>query len=432
MRIYLCEKPSQGKDIARVLGARQRCNGFYKGSGVTVTWCIGHLLETAPPEAYGEQYRRWSLEQLPIIPEHWRSEVKAATRAQFNTVKQLVSQASELVIATDADREGEMIAREILDLCGYRGPILRLWLSALNDASIRKALDALRPGTDTLPLYHSALARARADWLTGMNLSRLFTLLGQQSGYGGVLSVGRVQTPTLKLVVDRDQAIERFVSVPYWHIEVILANAGQSFKASWAPPDNSTDEAGRCLQESVAHTAANTLSKAGSVTVTHVVTQRMREAPPLPFDLGTLQEVCSKQLGLDVQETLDIAQSLYETHKATTYPRSDSGYLPESMLAETPIVLDALAASDPALHTLIDSLDRNTRSRAWNDGKVTAHHGIIPTLEATELSAMSAKALAVYRAICGRRSVSPGRGKTRHRAGLAPGNAPARTGCTIG
>jgi len=399
MRVYLCEKPSQGKDIARVLGARQRGNGCYTGAGITVTWCIGHLLETAPPEAYGEQYRRWSIEQLPTIPERWRIEVKASTKAQFNIVKQLIAKASELVIATDADREGEMIAREILDLCGYRGPIRRLWLSALNDTSIRKALDALKPGTETLPLYHSALARSRADWLIGMNLSRLFTLLGQQSGYGGVLSVGRVQTPTLKLVVDRDRAIERFVAVPYWDIEAVLTHAGQSFKASWLPPDGSTDDAGRCLQASVARSAADTLRKARDATVTHVETERVREAPPLPFDLGTLQEVCSRQFGLDVQETLDIAQALYETHKATTYPRSDSGYLPESMLAEVPTVLDALAASDPALRPLIDGLDRSIRSRAWNDGKVTAHHGIIPTLEPANLSAMSAKGLAVYRLI---------------------------------
>tara|TARA_R110001599_G_scaffold192503_1_gene387939 strand:+ start:58345 stop:60366 length:2022 start_codon:yes stop_codon:yes gene_type:complete len=399
VRVYLCEKPSQGKDIARVLGARQRGNGCYTGSGITVTWCIGHLLEIAPPEAYGEQYRRWSIEQLPIIPERWRIEVKASTKAQFQIVKRIIGQASELVIATDADREGEMIAREILDLCGYRGPIWRLWLSALNDASIRKALDTLKPGTETLPLYHSALARSRADWLIGMNLSRLFTLLGQQAGYGGVLSVGRVQTPTLKLVVDRDRSIERFVAVPYWTIETTLAQSGHSFKASWLAPDDSTDEAGRCLQESVAQTAAKALRQTREATVTLVETERVREAPPLPFDLGTLQEVCSRLLGLDVQETLDIAQALYETHKATTYPRSDCGYLPESMRAEVPIVLEALAVSDPALRPLVDGLDSQLRSRAWNDGKVTAHHGIIPTLEPVKLSALSDKELAVYRLI---------------------------------
>jgi len=163
MRVFLCEKPSQGKDIARVLGASQRGNGCYSGAGVVVTWCIGHLVEAVPPEGYGEQYKRWAIEQLPILPERWRVEPKAATAAQFKVVQQLVAKAGELVIATDADREGEMIAREIIELCGYRGPIQRLWLSALNDASIRKALGALKPSAETLPLYYSALARSRAE-----------------------------------------------------------------------------------------------------------------------------------------------------------------------------------------------------------------------------------------------------------------------------
>ena len=212
------------------------------------------------------------------------------------------------------------------------------------------------PSAETLPLYFSALARSRADWLIGMNLSRLFTLLGRQAGYTGVLSVGRVQTPTLKLVVDRDREIARFVSVPFWAIEVALSHAGQSFVASWTPPQGSTDDAGRCLQQPVAQQAAERLRAAGAAQVLSVETERVREGPPLPFDLGTLQEVCSKQLGLDVQETLDIAQSLYETHKATTYPRSDSGYLPESMLAEVPAVLDSLVKTDPGLRPLIDRL----------------------------------------------------------------------------
>lgn len=399
MRVFLCEKPSQGKDIARVLGARQHGTGCYSGSGIVVTWCIGHLLETAPPEAYGEQYKRWSIEQLPIIPERWLLEPKATTAAQFKIVKQLVSQASELVIATDADREGEMIAREIIDLCGYRGPIQRLWLSALNDASIRKALGALKPSNATLPLYYSALARSRADWLIGMNLSRLFTVLGRQAGYDGVLSLGRVQTPTLALVVARDREIARFVSVPYWAVEVALSAGGQSFLANWIAADGCTDDAGRCLQQPVAQQAVDRMRAAGSAQIVSVETERVREAPPLPFDLGTLQEVCSRQLALDVQQTLDIAQSLYETHKATTYPRSDSGYLPESMFAEVPAVLAAMLATDPSLLPLLEQLDRTQRSRAWNDGKVSAHHGIIPTLEPANLAAMSDKEQAVYQLI---------------------------------
>ncbi|MGU2315862.1 DNA topoisomerase III [Pseudomonas aeruginosa] len=399
MRLYLCEKPSQGKDIAKVLGATQRGNGCLSGAGITITWCIGHLVEAAAPEAYGEQYKHWSIEQLPIIPERWRVEIKPKTAAQFKVVKQLLGQASELVIATDADREGELIAREIIDLCGYRGPIERLWLSALNDASIRKALGMLKPSAETLPLYYSALARSRADWLIGMNLSRLFTVLGRQAGYTGVLSVGRVQTPTLKLVVDRDREIAAFVSVPYWAIDVSLSAGGQAFTAQWVAPDASTDDAGRCLQQPVAQQAAQQIRAAGNAQVVSVETERVREGPPLLFDLGTLQEVCSKQLGLDVQETLEIAQALYETHKATTYPRSDSGYLPESMFAEVPTVLDSLLKTDPTLAPIMGQLDRTQRSRAWNDGKVTAHHGIIPTLEPANLSAMSEKEQSVYRLI---------------------------------
>ena len=399
MRLFLCEKPSQGKDIGRILGATQRGEGCLNGSGVTVTWCIGHLVEAAAPEVYDAALKRWSLEQLPIIPQQWRVEVKPQTATQFKVVKTLLAKATHLVIATDADREGELIAREIIDLCGYRGPIARLWLSALNDASIRTALAKLRPSAETLPMYYSALARSRADWLVGMNLSRLFTVLGRQAGYDGVLSVGRVQTPTLKLVVDRDREIAAFVSVPYWAIDVSLSAGGQTFTAQWVAPDASTDAAGRCLQQPVAQQAAQQIRAAGSAQVVSVETERVREGPPLLFDLGTLQEVCSKQLGLDVQETLEIAQALYETHKATTYPRSDSGYLPESMFAEVPTVLDSLLKTDPTLAQIMGQLDRTQRSRAWNDGKVTAHHGIIPTLEPANLSAMSEKERALYRLI---------------------------------
>lgn len=399
MRLFLCEKPSQGKDIARVLGAAQRGDGCYRGAGVVVTWCIGHLVEAVPPEDYGEQYRRWSLEQLPIIPEHWRIAPKAATATQLKVVRQLLGQARELVIATDADREGEMIARELIELCGYRGPIQRLWLSALNEASIRKALGQLRDGNSTLPLYHAALARSRADWLVGMNLTRLFTLLGRQAGHAGVLSVGRVQTPTLKLVVDRERAIRNFVAVPYWSIQVRLTAEGQTFYAGWLPPATSVDDEGRCLRQEVALQAAERVKMAGPARVLSLETEQVRQAPPLPFDLGTLQTLCSRRLGLDVQETLNIAQALYEKYKACTYPRSDSGYLPASMLAEVPAVLEALLRSDPGLGEVIDRLNPTQRSRAWDDARVSAHHGIIPTAEPVNLAAMSERERAVYQLI---------------------------------
>lgn len=396
MRLFLCEKPSQAKDIAKVLGATRRGDGCWLGSNLTVTWCIGHLLETAPPDAYDARYKRWVLADLPIIPERWKMLVKPKTAGQFKAVKRLLGEADELVIATDADREGEMIARELVEHCRYRGPIQRLWLSALDDASIRKALAALKPGAETFSLYHSALGRSRADWLIGMNMSRLFTLLGQQSGYQGVLPVGRVQTPTLRLVVDRDRSIAAFVPLPYWAIEVPLLADGTAFSAQWRATAEVCDEQGRCLNQALAQEAATAMGNAASARVVQLRTERMREAPPLPFDLGTLQEVCSKKLGLGAQETLDIAQALYETHKLITYPRSDCGYLPLSQHGEAPAILAALGRADPALADLLEHLQAQRRSRAWNDAKVSAHHGIIPTAAAQHLERLTGKLRAVY------------------------------------
>lgn len=399
MRLFLCEKPSQGRDIAKVLGASRRGDGCLIGIDSTVTWCIGHLLETAPPEAYGIEYKNWSLDHLPIIPTQWQVEVKPKTAAQFKVIKRLLIEASAVVIATDADREGEMIARELLELCKYQGPVQRLWLSALNEASIHKALSSLKSGQETFSLYHSALARSRADWLIGMNLSRLFTLLGRRAGYDGVLSVGRVQTPTLRLVVDRDRAIASFVSVPYWEVNVHLSSMGQPFIASWQPPSSGRDEAGRCLQQALASQTVQAIYCSKTATVRSLQTEHSREAPPLPLDLSTLQEVCSRKLGLGVQEILNIAQALYETHKATTYPRSDCRYLPESMFNEVPAVFNALLKTDPALQPALRRLDRSLHSRVWNDAKVTAHHAIIPTTEPASLARMSEQERQVYELI---------------------------------
>ncbi|MNZ21146.1 DNA topoisomerase 3 [compost metagenome] len=300
------------------------------------------------------------------------------------------------MIATDADREGEMIARELVEHCRYRGPVQRLWLSALDDASIRKALARLLPGHETFNLYHSALGRSRADWLIGMNMSRLFTLLGRQSGYQGVLPVGRVQTPTLRLVVDRDRSIADFVPVPFWAIDVQLEHAGFGFNAQWRAPEDACDDQGRCLNQALAQQAAADIGNAGTARAVKVTTERVREAAPLPFDLGTLQELCSKKFGLGAQETLDIAQALYETHKLITYPRSDCGYLPQSQHAEAPAILAALQRADASLAPLQPYLEPQRRSRAWNDAKVSAHHGIIPTAAAKDLDRLVGKQRAVY------------------------------------
>jgi DNA topoisomerase-3 len=406
MKLFLCEKPSQGRDIAKVLGANARGDGCLSGDGVTVTWGVGHVLECAPPDAYDEQYQKWRVEDLPIVPSSWKMEVKQQTAAQFKVIKKLLGQAKELVIATDADREGEMIARELVDFCGYRGPIKRLWLSALNEASVRKALSSLKDGKETSRLYQSALGRSRADWLIGMNLSRLFTVLARQAGYDGVLSIGRVQTPTLKLVVDRERDVSQFVPVPYWTVTVLL-DGGGLFKAVWQVPEDQADEHGRCVRQALAESAADACRSAPHAKVVSVETKRVKQGQPLLFELSELQKVCSALHGFGAQETLDLAQALYEKHKATTYPRTDCGYLPESMLADVPKVMAAVVKTDPTnmpLKHCIAGLDLKLKSRAWNEDKVaeSAHHGIIPTEEAANIAAMSEKERLLYQTILSR------------------------------
>lgn len=404
MKLFLCEKPSQGRDIARVLGASHKAGGCYTGNDVAVTWCLGHLLEMAPPEGYGEQFRSWTWATLPILPYRWQLNLRPNGRPQIQVIRDLLAKASAVVIATDADREGEVIGREILEHCGWHGPIERLWLSALDQESIRRALAAMLPGDKTLPLYHAGLGRARADWLVGMNLTRLYTLVGRSSGHSQLLSVGRVQTPTLRIVVDRDRAIESFRAIPFWEVLALFQLVGKveglspgSFIAHWLPDESLCDTEGRCINELAARQVAQRVADATSLArVTLAQTERVRESAPLPFDLGTLQQEASRQYGLSAKQVLDVAQSLYEAHKATSYPRTDCPYLPLSQLAEALRVLDALRRSDPSLQELVHSAELTRRSRAWNDTRITAHHAIIPTSTACDLVGMSGTERLVY------------------------------------
>ncbi|AWX14702.1 DNA topoisomerase III [Mergibacter septicus] len=402
MKLFLCEKPSQGRDIGKFLGANQRSDGylFSTDKKIIVTWGIGHLLEQAEPQDYDEEYRRWSLDTLPIIPDRWKMKVKKTTSKQYKVVMALIKKADHIVIATDPDREGEVIARELLDAARYNGTIQRLWLSALDDGSIRKALSNLRADSETKSLYDAGLARARADWLVGMNLTRLFSLLAQKNGYKGVMSVGRVQSPTLGIVVQRDREIENFISKPFYVLPVVCrTNKNQSFVAYWKAHDEICDEEHRCIDLNAANTAASELLNQ-SIKITDVETKRVKENPPLVFDLGTLQQTCSRQFGMGAQQVLNIAQSLYETHKATTYPRTDCGYLPESMIDEIPAVLQSIVNTNPAMRNIVQQLDLSIRSRVWNDKKITAHHGIIPTTQKTDLSKMNDDEIKVYNLIC--------------------------------
>ncbi|ECA3794669.1 DNA topoisomerase III, partial [Salmonella enterica subsp. enterica] len=253
MRLFLCEKPSQARDIAKFIGAGQRDDGFLSGPGVIVTWARGHLLEQAEPEAYGERYGNpWRLEALPLVPQQWKLEVKKDGRAQFSVINRLLKQVDEVVIATDADREGEVIARELLEYCRFQGRVFRLWLSALDDASIRNALANIWPSEKTEALYRAGVGRGRADWVTGMNLTRLYTLKAREAGISGVMSVGRVQTPTLAIVVRRDLEIENFIPKPYSDVIATLISDNIAFPVKWVAAAQYCDEEGRCIQAGIA------------------------------------------------------------------------------------------------------------------------------------------------------------------------------------
>ncbi len=400
MKLYICEKPSQAKDVAAVLKTTKRSNGYFETQDAVVTWCFGHLLEMSNPDDYSSEYKKWRFETLPILPDQWRMQVKRSGAKQFKIIKQLLGKHRHVVIATDADREGEMIAREILHLCGYTGAIERLWLTALDPASIRKALSNMKPDVATRPLYHAGLGRARADWLIGMNLTRAYTLLAKASGGTEVVSIGRVQTPTLKIIVDRDRLIEAFTPVPYYDLVIELDADGQLFKAKWRPGLSSkidTDSENRCLDKAEAESVlAKVQCQAGAIS--SLIKKIEKRSPPLPFDLSTLQSESSKTFGLEADEVLEAVQALYEIHKATTYPRTDCQYLPVSQFEDASDILQVLTKNDSAWadHVPLDQLDMTLRSGCWNDKKITAHHAIIPTAMVFDIDALSDRELKVY------------------------------------
>jgi len=261
VRLFICEKPSQAVNLNAIIGTALRKEGFNQSSdgNTTITWCVGHLLEQASPEEYGEQYKSWNVNLLPIIPTSWKMVVKKETSKQFTVIKGLVKKASEIVIATDIDREGETIAWELLKLFGWQGKTSRLWSSSNNDDALRKAVSQIQDASKTYPMYLAGLGRSQADWLVGMNLTRLYTTLAKQNGFmGKVLSVGRVQSPTLNLIVNRDRDIKNFIPKPFWTIGLTLSkeNTKQSFMANWQPNEQLCDEEGRCVNE---HAARQTL-----------------------------------------------------------------------------------------------------------------------------------------------------------------------------
>lgn len=388
MIVYLAEKPSLGRAIATGFpGKQQKRDGYIElDNGDCVTWCIGHLLEQAEPDKYDAAFAKWSLQHLPIVPDKWQLVPKKNTQKQLTVVKRLLKKATHIVNAGDPDREGQLLVDEVITYCGLKASIIenagRLLINDLNTSAVKKALQNMRTNREFLGLSISALARSRADWLYGLNLTRAYTLLGQRGGYSGVLSVGRVQTPVLGLVVRRDQDIAHFVAKPFYDVIATLETQNKkNVNAKWQPSkacEPYQDEEGRVLSRKLAQTVVNK-TRGQQATVTDYKVQNRQSPPPLPFSLSILQIEASKRFNLSPKIVLDVCQSLYEKHQLITYPRSDSRYLPKEQFDQASKVLSAIRSNVSNFASAVDNANPKLKSKAWNDSKVDAHHAIIPT-----------------------------------------------------
>ncbi|OCG22083.1 DNA topoisomerase III [Gilliamella sp. App2-1] len=407
-RLFIAEKPSLARAIADVLPKpHQKGNGFIKASnGDVVSWCIGHLLEQATPEVYDPRYKKWTISDLPIVPEQWILMPKDNTKKQFNILVDLIKSADQIVHAGDPDREGQLLVDEVLNYCqlppNKRKTIQRCLISDLNASAVEKSLQQLRRNQDFIPLSTSALARARADWLYGINMSRLCTIVGQKNGYRGVLSIGRVQTPILGLVVRRDLEITQFVPKPFYEVFAVLQTKdNEIFKAKWQPSEACApyqDDEGRVLVKKLAENVCQRINNQ-SGKIDKVSNKKKELAPPMPFNLSALQIEMAQKNGLSAQDVLDICQSLYEKHKLITYPRSDCRFLPEEHLKQITGVKSAIENNCPELQSAIGHANFTLRSKAWNDKKVEAHHAIIPTLRKAKMESLTDNEKAVYQVV---------------------------------
>lgn len=405
MILYIAEKPSLGRAIADVLPKpHKKGDGFIEAAnGDCVSWCVGHLLEQAEPDAYNPEFKSWKFEHLPIVPDKWQLKPKAATRSQLTVLKRLVKQANMLVNAGDPDREGQLLVDEVIAYLGVRGDKLhqtqRLLISDLNPQAVKRALTQLRSNREFIPLSTSALARSRADWLYGMNMTRAYTIQGKKVGYQGVLSVGRVQTPLLGLVVRRDEEIANFQSKPFYEVLAHLATEKQeTFSAKWQPSEACQpymDEEGRVLARGLAQNVVSRISDKPAL-VTQLVAKDKKQNPPLPYSLSALQIDAAKRFGMSAKDVLDTCQSLYERHKLITYPRSDSRYLPVEQHSLAPSVLKAISSGAAELLQGADAPDPRLKSKAWDDKKVDAHHAIVPTEKTANLSSLSQRERQLY------------------------------------
>ena len=376
--LLIAEKPSVGKDLATYLGIVGRGKGYFTCKGdVVCTWCIGHILEQADPHYYEPRYKRWRAEDLPIIPEEWILQPIPRTREQLKIIDGLLKKADKVINAGDPEREGQLIIDEVLDFLGYTGPAQRLWISALDVRTIKKGFANLKDNLEFKNIKDAAISRSNADWLVGINVTRGLTLAAGQSDT--VLSAGRVQTPSLSLVVDRDREIEQFTKKPYWVLRATVSHPEGQFVATWAPDElaQGLDAEGRLVNEQRANEIVQKMSGQGGVVLSKKDLLKKKKQP-LPFLLSDLQKKAEDKFGYSPKQTLDIGQGLYEKHKVLTYMRTECRYLPNEMFEDAPRILKTLLAQDIEG---AQGVDPTIQSPAWNTKKqgAEAHHGIIPT-----------------------------------------------------
>lgn len=385
--LVLAEKPSVAREIARVLGCRQSHKSYIEGDKYVVTWALGHLIELKMPEHYDSKYKTWKLEDLPIIPDQMGLKVMKQTSHQYRAIENLAKRKDikEVIIATDAGREGELVARWILEKIRWRKPIRRLWISSVTDRAIRDGFKNLKPGKQFDDLYESAVCRAEADWLIGLNVTRALT-----TKYKDPLSAGRVQTPTLALIMEREKLIQKFVPKEYW---IIRAQVGP-LQADWEKNGEK-----RIFSK---ETADKILSKVnGQKSVIKSINRKEKIDPqPLPYDLTELQRDANKRFGFSAKKTSNVLQKLYEQHKLVTYPRTDSRYLTKDMEATMMDRLHGIAASyKEEIRPILANKGKVMAKRVFNNEKVTDHHAIIPTEERVHLGDLSTDERKLYELI---------------------------------
>ncbi len=381
-KLFIAEKPSMGRELAANLnGPRQYHKDYIHCGEDVVIWAYGHILRQKMPDKYDEKYRFWQAENLPIVPHQWELLVDERASAQFGRIAEFVEAARMIVHAGDPDREGQLLIDEILMYLGNTKPVYRILLNALDEKSIRKALVDLRNNESFEPLRDSALARSRADWLMGMNLSRAYTLRARREGHGRVVfPIGRVKTPTLALVVRREREINDFIPKEYFLLKVNFRTANGILPTKWKPREEQIglDSEGRLIQKYIGEEILRSLEKEPEGRISAHSKQKKSEPAPLPLSLSALQVLAGKMYGYEPQLVLDTAQELYE-RKLTSYPRSDCDYLPKNQLEDVVAILGHLGAGENQWTAAAQGADSELVSRAWDDGKITAHHAIIPT-----------------------------------------------------